>query len=155
LIEQALRKGRTVDTDQRVILETELSQLKTDEARRLSDIAVSEHERRTNIDIQARWEQIVQDLDAADLLEISEQQLLKKLRNNLTELYREQHQIKQGDDPPSVKKKILARYNKDIAHLERLIDARQAGLLSSEDRQEARRLAAGASEGRADSSEET
>lgn len=143
LIERALEKGRTLDTDQRLILEEAQSRIRTDELERATQIHVNEHERRTQIDIDARWQQIVQDLDAADLLSISEQQLLKKLRQNLIELVREREQIAQGGDPPGVKDRILARMDKDIDSLEGLINARQARLLLSEDEKKARRLAEG------------
>lgn len=147
LIEQALSRGRTLQADQQIILEEALSRLRTDEARRASNISVSEHERRTQIDVQARWEQIVQDLDAADLLAISEQQLLKKLRANFNELVRERHQISKGNDPEPVKKRILSRFDKDIDSLERLIDARQARLFLSENGEETRRLKEAPSDG--------
>ena len=109
--------------------------------------SLNEHELRTKIDSQNRWVEIVQDLDAADLLEISEQQLLKKLRGNLNELYRERYQIEEGDDPPVVREKILARYDKDAGYLEGLIDARQAGHFLQEDKEKVRRLAEGTPDG--------
>lgn len=150
LINNALAKGRTLETDQELVKEEGLSNLRISEAQQMSDIGVSEHERRTSIDIDARWKQIVQDLDAADLYEISEQQLLRKLRANLTDLHRERYQIEKGKDPPQVKKKILARYDKDIVYLDRLIDARQAGHFSDQDREKVRRLAEGSSDSGAD-----
>jgi hypothetical protein len=143
LIGKALEKGRDFAVDQQLIVEEAQSRIRMDELERTTKIHVGEHERRTQIDIESRWQQIVQDLDAADLLSISDQQLLKKLRQNLIELIRERDQIAKGDDSPSVKKRILARMDKDIDSLERLIDARQARLLSSENGEETRRLKEG------------
>ncbi len=105
--------------------------------------AVNEHKYRTEIDIDKRWKEIVQDLDAADLLEISEQQLIKKLTGYLAEQLRERHTIEIGKDAPQVKEALLARYDKNIAYLEAQIDARQTGLLLSENGQEAKRIGQG------------
>lgn len=147
LIENALRAGLPVEDHTRLVVAERESQARTDEEKRRSDIKVSEHERLTEINLQSRWLEITQDLDAADLVQMSEQQLLRKLTDNLTALYREQHQIEIGDDPPQVKERILARYEKNIEHLESLIDAKQAGHFSSQDREEAGRFAAGEADG--------
>ncbi len=143
----AMDRGVTLEDYRNISREEELARVRTDEEQRRSDTKVSEHERLTDINLKARWREINQDLDAADLVLMSEQQLLKKLTDNLTALYREQHQIKIGDDPPPVKKRILARYDKNIEYLESLIDAKQAGHFSSKDREEAGRFAEGAADG--------
>jgi hypothetical protein len=135
----ATKLGRPVEVHRDIVREEELSRIR-----------LQEHEEKARVDLQVRWQEIVQDLDAADLLEISEQQLLKKLRGNLNELYRERYQIEEGDDPPVVREKILARYDKDAGYLERLIDARQAGHFLQEDKEEVRRLAEGTPDSGAD-----
>jgi hypothetical protein len=139
LIDNALREGLTVEAHQPIVV------------RRLTDdLEITKHERLVQIELERRWKEIVQDLDAADLLEISELQLLDKMRERLVTLERERYQISKGQDPKPVKKRILARYSKDIKFLGDLIDARQAGRILSKDKETARRLAEGTPEGRAD-----
>jgi hypothetical protein len=112
--------------------------------------SVNEHKYRTDIDLEKRWREIAQDLDAGDLLDLADQQLIKKQTVYLEEMYRRRYEIATGDDPPEVKEALLARYDKNIRHLEVKIDARQTGLLLSENGQEARRLTAGEAEGGTD-----
>jgi hypothetical protein len=115
--------------------------------------AVNEHKYRTEIDLDKWWKGITQDLDAGDLLDLSDQQLIKKQTERLEEMYRRRYEIANGDDPPEVKEALLGRYDKNIRHLEVKIDARQTGLLLSENGQEARRLEAGEADSGADSTE--
>jgi hypothetical protein len=132
LINNALEKGMTLDGHQRVIEASELSKLQIDE-----------HQRRVEIDLEARWKSIVQDLDAADLLQISERQVIRKLLAELSETRRERYAILTGNDPEEVKIQILSDYDKHISNLELHLDARQTRLLLSENGQETRRLEEG------------
>jgi hypothetical protein len=97
----------------------------------------------SDIKQKAYKQEILDDLDAGDLYEISEQRVLKKLTNLLTEQIRERHQIEEGDDPPKVKEALLARYDKNITFLEAEIDARQAGLLLPKNQEETLRIGEG------------
>jgi hypothetical protein len=117
--------------------------------RELSEIEVRKHRELTNIDLEKRWKEIEQDLDAGDLLDLSDQQLIRKQTEHLEEMYRRRHELLHGPDPEEVKVYLLARYDKNIAHLEAKIDARQAGLLLPENGQKAKGLKA-ATEGGAD-----
>jgi hypothetical protein len=108
--------------------------------------AVNEHKYRTDIDLEKRWKEITQDLDAGDLLDLSDQQLIKKQTERLEEMYRRRYEIATGNDPQEVKESLLARYDKNIRHLEVKIDARQAGLLLSENEKETLRIGEGEAE---------
>lgn len=109
--------------------------------------AVNEHKYRTDIEIERRWREITQDLDAGDLLDLADQQLIKKQTERLEEMYRRRYEIANGDDPPEVKQALLARYDKNIRHLEAKIDARQTGLLPPANGQETFRLGEGEADG--------
>jgi hypothetical protein len=94
----------------------------------------------TEIELEKRWREIVQDLDAGDLLDLSDQQLIKKQTERLEEMYRQRHELLYGPDPEDVKVYLLARYDKNIQHLEAKIDARQTGLLLPPNGQKTKRL---------------
>ena len=109
----------------------------------------------SEIKLEENWKTIVQDLDAGDLLEISDQQVLNKLTSLLADQYRERHQIEIGDDPPQVKDALVLRYNKNIRYLEDKIDGRQAGLVLPKNRQETLGLGEGEAQGSGRGSEAT
>lgn len=153
LIEQALSRGRTLDTDQQILLAEAQSRIESDKEQRLSNVRVSEHERKTQIDIEKRWSTVKQDLDAADLFDLSEHQLLNKLRDELIQMVRAQARFQDGDDLPIVKERINTRYEKDITTLEKLIDERQR-LVLSQDKEEAERTGTNDTESRGHSQAE-
>jgi hypothetical protein len=109
--------------------------------------AVNEQRYRAEIEVERRWKEITQDLDAGDLLDLADQQLIKKQTERLEEMYRRRYEIANGDDPPEVKEALLARYDKNIRHLEAKIDARQTGLLLPANGQETLRLGEGEADG--------
>jgi hypothetical protein len=119
-----------------------------------SRISVTEHAKRAEIDTETRWKEIVQDLDAADLLHLSEQQLINKLTGYLEELYQKKHGIETGSLPDPVKRPILERYDKNIRNLEEQINDRQNRLVLSGLQKEAKGLTAGEADSGGDSQEE-
>lgn len=155
LIDQALAKGRTVATDQEIIRAGGLSQVKVDEEGALSDIRVREHKRKKVIDLEGRWQEITQDSDAADLAQIGDYLVVKKLRQELREAREERYAIKASNRPDELKRELLADYNKFITRLEGKIDERETGRVLPENRQAPRGLKEGASNRRANYPPET
>lgn len=88
-------------------------------------------------------QEILDDLDAGDLYEMSGQRVLIKLTDLLDEQVRKRHKIEESNDPPKVKEALLARYDKNITFLEAEIDARQAGLLLPQNKEETLRIGEG------------
>lgn len=144
LIRQAAVLGRTHELHQELIREEELSRIKTDEHARLKEI-----------DLEARWREILQDSNAADLAQIGDHLVVKKLRAELMEARRERYAVKSGDDPEELKQELLADYDKFISRLEAKIDERETGHLLSEDREAPKRLTQGKAESRAEYPPET
>ena len=132
-------KATELGTNPIILSEQQRSQIEVDKARQLAEI-----------DIERRWKEIVQDLDAADLLHLSEQQLINKLTGYYEELLRKKHEIEIGADPEPVKNALLARYDKNIQSLEGRIDDRQDRLVLSENGKEVKRLETGEDNRRAD-----
>lgn len=120
LLNQAAEHGLTVEADQAVRL----------------------REEQVRIDLDKRWKEIVQDLDAGDLLAISDLQVVKKLTQELAAARRERHQIEKGDDARKVKKQILTDYDRFILNLEGRINERTEGLVLPANQQTPKRLAA-------------
>jgi hypothetical protein len=115
----------------------------------LSNIKVDEHQKLSGIDVENRWKEIVQDLDAADLLILAAQQVIKKLGNELKQARIERYEIETGKLPKPLKKQLLDDKDKDIAHLEEQISGwkeRQTRLDLPEIGQETHRLTEGSSE---------
>jgi predicted transcriptional regulator len=137
--EQFVNKATELGIDPVILSLTEQSQIEVNKARQLAEI-----------DIERRWKEIVQDLDAADLLHLSEQQLINKLTGYYEELLRKKHEIEIGADPEPVKNALLARYDKNIKSLEGRIDDRQDRLVLSENGKEVKRLETGEGDRRAD-----
>jgi hypothetical protein len=108
----------------------------------------------SEIKLEENWKMIVQDMNAGDLLETSDHQVIKKLTEHLTEQIRDRYALSQSADPDEVKERLLKRYDKNIEFLEAKIDGKQAGLLSSENGKETLRLAEGETDSAASSSEE-
>jgi hypothetical protein len=144
LIQAALAQGYTVETDQKLKLESGLS-----------GIRLNEHEERTKIDLDARWKEILQDSNAADLALIGDHLVIKKLREELIQARRERHAIKTGDDPEPLKRELLKDYKKFISRLEAKIDERETGYLLSQNQKEAKGLGEGTPESRPDYPPET
>lgn len=155
LINNALRVGLTVENHQHILVAGQLSEVKITEAKGMSEVAITEHEKRTNIDLDARWKEILQDSKAADLAMIGDHLVIKKLREELTKARRERYALKTGDDPKPLKRELLADYNKFITRLEAKIDARETGYLFSENRPQARELEESTSNSRSEYPPET
>lgn len=93
------------------------------------------------IDLTHRWQQTGQDLQAADLIDSSQQRaIINQRRKELEDLLRERSRIDKKEKDSFVKERLLARYDKDIANLEEEIDGRQNRLVLLENRKETRRL---------------
>lgn len=118
-------------------------------------VDVNKHRYKSDIDLNARAAKTKQDLDAADRLDSTQQrQIINQLRAELEGLLRKRSQTEKEEKDEFVRERLLARYDKDIENLEAEIDARGARLVSSEDGQETRRLAAAPPDSRADSGPE-
>jgi hypothetical protein len=154
-INQAIKRGRTPETDDFLTREEGHSRIRIDEAQRLSDIKVVEHQRVKETDLETRWKEILQDSNAADLALIGDHLVIKKLRDELAQARRERYAIKNGNDPKPLKRELLADYDKFIKRLEAKIDERETGHLLSENREAARKLPQAQANGRADYPPET
>lgn len=121
LIQQASEQGYSVDTDQEI----------------------KKHKALAEIDIEKRWKEIVQDLNASDLVAMGDHQLLQKERQYLAEEVRAKHQLLNGDESQAVKDEIALDMDQHIRFLKERIHARQARLLLSENGNEALRLEEG------------
>jgi hypothetical protein len=108
-----------------------------------AQIDVIKHQQMKAIDLEARAEEIRQDMDAADRMELSPHQLIEKLTRHLYAWFEERHKIEQSDEPEPVKQRKLARLDKNIATLEGIIDGRQERLLLSENGGEVRQIEEG------------
>lgn len=125
LINQALERGFTVETDQEVRKQTEFSRIK-----------VEEHQRLKDLDLQARWREIQQDSDAADLAQLGDYLLVKKLRQELREAREERHRIKKDDIDEELKAELVADYDEFISRLKAKIDERETGHIPSQNGKE-------------------
>jgi hypothetical protein len=130
LINQALSKGRTFETDQQVILEDALAHVRLEEEQARSKIRISEHERLKDIDANAARREATDALDNADRMKLNPYGLIEQLTESLNKMYVNRQNLEQGDDPAKVDK--LRRLNKNIRFMERTIDARQNRLLEAE-----------------------
>lgn len=144
LIESALNEGMDVAHHQDYVL-----------AEKLSGLKIREHRQLKEIDLEVRWKEILQDSNAADLAQIGDHLVTKKLRQELQAARRERHAIRNGDEPEELKQELLADYDKFILRLEAKIDERETGHLLSENRPKARELAERASESRPEYPPET
>lgn len=124
LIERALSKGFTLETNQEVLKETELSRIR-----------VEEHAKIKEVDLDARWKEIQQDSDAADLAQMGDYLVVKKLRKELREAREERHTIKTSKRPKELKEELLADYDEFITRLKAKIDERETGHIPSQNRQ--------------------
>jgi hypothetical protein len=127
LIEQAMDSGLSLELDQQVRVDS-----------LMVEAEVSKHEQMTRIELEKRWTQIKQDMDAADLYETSEQSVINKLTGYLREMLLAKHEIETGKDPLPVKKRIIAQYDRNIESLEARINERN-GLVLPKNKEEARR----------------
>lgn len=116
---------------------------------------INEHEHRTEIDLENRWKEILQDSNAADLAQIGDHLVIKKLRQELQNARRERYAIKTGGDPEELKQELLSDYDKFIERLEAKIDERETGHLLSEDRPAPRKIGQAAGDSRPDYPPET
>jgi hypothetical protein len=122
LIQQAAQQGYSVEVDQEIKKRKALSE----------------------IDIENRWKEIIQDLNAADLVQMGDHQLLQKEREYLAGEVRARYALLSGSDTQPVKDELVIDMNQHIQFLKDRINARQARLLSPEDGQETKRLEEGA-----------
>jgi hypothetical protein len=143
LAEAALAQGTSID-----------EYIAAQAERMRSDVRVSEHERKTHIDLENRWKEILQDLNAADLESIATRQVAKKIRDELVEARRERHSIEQGLDPPAVKEAILKDYDNYITNVTRQYHAIETRLLQEADWKDAGGETERATDGRAGSPKE-
>lgn len=171
LIRQALEEGLTLQASQNLRAEgrlTELrlneekvrtqlrldeeqlrSRIRLDEEEYRSKIKVNEHQRLKEIDLEARWAEVQQDSDAADLAQLGDYLIVKKLRKELREAREERHAIKASKRPKQLKQELLADFDEFIERLKAKIDERETGHIPSQNGKEARGAEA-ASKGRAD-----
>jgi hypothetical protein len=141
LILQALARGLSVEHHQTLRVESEMSSLRVGEAQALSEVKVREHHRLKDIDLQARWKEIQQDSDAADLAQLGDYLVIKKLHQELMEAREQRHAIKVSSRPRELKEDLLADYDEFIARIKAKINEReagQAGRISSTNGKEAR-----------------
>lgn len=132
LIEEASQQGMRVDNYQQVKQEKEFSKIRTAEAERMAEIDIHKHLKLKEIDLDSRWKEIVQDLDAGDLLMLSERQLISKLRYSLEQLKRQRYELLLGNDAEYLKRELLADKDAEIEVLEELINAKETRLILSE-----------------------
>jgi hypothetical protein len=144
LAEKAAEEGFNLDNHQQVKMAQAMSRVKIDELTELKAL-----------DLDTRWKEIIQDSDAADLAQIGEYLVIKKLRHELREARKERYAIKTGDDPEELKQELVADYDKFISRLEAKIDERETGHLLPENRETPRRLTEGKNQSRADYPPET
>jgi hypothetical protein len=159
LIRQALEEGLTLQHSQTLRAEGRMSELRLNEERartqlgldeeqlrskiRLdeeeyrSNIKVKEHQRLKEIDLGARWAEIQQDSDAADLAQLGDYLVIKKLRQELREAIEERHAIKTSKRPKGLKAELVADYDNFINRLRAKIDERETGHIPSQNGKEA------------------
>jgi hypothetical protein len=119
------------------------------------EIEVNKHKKIKEIDLEARWQEILQDSNAADLALIGDHLVIKKLYNELAEARKKRHAVKVGDDPEELKQDLLADYDKFIQRLEAKIDERETGHILSENREATRGLPQAKANSRTDYPPET
>lgn len=132
-----------------------LSEIELETARQLSGIKIGEHEELKKIDLDARWKEILQDSNAADLALIGDHLVTKKLRQELREARTERHQIRTGEYPEELRQELLGDYDKFVTRLEAAIDARETGHLLSANKETPKGLTSGEAESRAEYPAET
>lgn len=124
LVEQAMATGLPLDDDAEVRKE-----------KLMVDAAVDKHERLTKIDLDNRWKEIEQDLNAADRVQMSELLILDKERRYLEDQIRKRHELQHSKESAQLKIELLSEYDEHIKFLKERISARQAKLLSAENGQ--------------------
>jgi hypothetical protein len=155
LIQTGMQKGLTPEEVVAINREKYLADIRLQERAAILNQDVVQAKTMALIALETRWREIQQDLDGGDLLDLSGQQVVNKLTGYLEELLHSKHAIEIGNSPPTVKTALLARYKKNIKHLEATINARQAGLLLSTNGQKTKRLGSGTTNRRTDYPPET
>jgi hypothetical protein len=152
-----ITKQRALETAQRELeLQNHLIGIGIQQGLQANDVSeINKHKYLKDVDLEVRWKEITQDLNAGDLLDIADQQLVKNLTGRLEEWYRHRYSLSVGNDPEEVKSALLARYDKNIRYLEAKLDAQQAGLVLPSNGKEVRRIAEGSSDSRTTYSPET
>jgi hypothetical protein len=138
LILQALSRGLSVQSDQALRVESEMSSLRVGEAHALSEVKVREHRKLKDIDLNARWREIQQDSDAADLAQLGDYLLIKKLHQELMEAREKRHAIEVSSRPRKLKEELLADYDEFIARIKAKINERETGHIQTQNGKEAR-----------------
>jgi hypothetical protein len=131
LIKGAGSRGFTLDTDQGLKLEAGKAQIEVAKAEALKAI-----------DSKARWLEIQQDLDAADRYELTAHGLIGKMTEHLFKLQEQYRQIEKEETDEWLKQSKLRRLEKNMNALEGLIDAKQNGLLPTQNGTQTRGLGA-------------
>jgi len=104
-----------------------------------AQIEVLKHQQMTDIDLEKRWKEYQQDIDAADRNELTPHQLVDKLTKFLFTLFDEYRQIELQETDDWLKVKKLEQLDRNIRALGGIINARTQGLLLSENGPEVQR----------------
>lgn len=128
LLKDAVKKGRTLELDQ---------DLKSREGQ--AQIDVLKHQQMTEIDVEKRWREYEQDINAADRNELTPHQLVDKLTKFLFSLFEDYRRIETTEPDEWLKQRKLEQLDQNIKTLRGIINARQEGLLLSENGPEVQR----------------
>lgn len=133
LIERALSKGRTLATDQQLILEKGQSTIRLAEERQRSKIKVQEHKRLSKIDVEKDYAIRMNQLRGILAVKLFTHTRLKELRGMVKDLLLERHEVEVSDLPDSVKIEYKALLDGTIDTYKKAYDVGQARLLEGTD----------------------
>jgi hypothetical protein len=133
LIENALSRGRTLEIDQHLILESGLSEIRLSEEQRRVQIKVDEHKQLSEIDVEKDYAIRMNQLRGILAVKLFTHTKLKELRGMVKDLLLERHEVEVSDLPDSVKDNYKALLDGTIETYKRAYDVGQARLLEGAD----------------------
>ena len=134
LLEQAVAAGMGVGGFEQVNVQKAINTDAVRTEQQMSEVRIEEHRRKSEIDLENRWKEIMQDLNAADMEAIATRLVIKKMRKELEEARRERYSVEVGSDPKQLKSEILGDYDNYITNLTKQINATETRLLQEANR---------------------
>jgi hypothetical protein len=116
-----------LEVDKELLLASEHSRLRIEEARQLSDVEFEKHQKMKALEIQHRWEEIQQDLRSGFIYQNEAHEQLNLLREYINGRYKEAASLRGSKEPGA--KRQLKLLEQHIAVMEGLFRDQQQGLL--------------------------
>lgn len=132
LIVEAQKKGLTMENDQTIKREGGLSGIRVDEAKGMSDVKVSEHNRITQIDLDRKIEEAENTVRISIINEyLSDHQKIILVQELIDTFYKQIHKIEISDIPKHLQERMIEDRNSSIEAFKKDISARQNRLFQN------------------------